>query len=99
MSDSRSATCPRPAGHAVIRNHRNGTVTVSGLSPDDLRLLGRAAAEGAFTAGDRGGPLSHAIARLADALRVPASFPTLHAPVVLTRGHDDPALNFVEVVS
>jgi len=80
----------------TVKNHRNGRVTVSGFSHADLRLLARAVEEGSFSGGDRGGEVSKSLRRLADALAVPASYPTLHAPVKITGGSSVAADNYHE---
>jgi hypothetical protein len=59
---------------AKIANLRNGTVTISGLTYGDLRLIARAISAGSFEGGDRGGEVSHALLRLSNALLVPCMF-------------------------
>ena len=59
---------------AKITNLRNGTVTISGLTYGDLRLIARAIGAGSFDGGDRGGEVSHALLRLSNALLVPCMF-------------------------
>jgi hypothetical protein len=74
---------------ATIKNYRNGTVSIHGLTRGDLRLIALAVEEGSFAGGDHGGDVSKALLRLAHLLRVPSSFPTLHAPVTFTCGTAD----------
>lgn len=58
-----------------IRNLRNGTTTVSGLTAGDLRLLALALEHGAWQAGNGNSDRADAIARFVDALRTATMFP------------------------
>ena len=80
-----------------VTNHRNGRVTISGLTHGDCRLIARALRAGAFEGGDRGGPVSEAIARLEALVRTPAMFPMLHSPVEFTVGDASATDLYVEV--
>jgi hypothetical protein len=84
---------------AKITNLRNGTVTISGLTYDDLRLIARAISAGSFEGGDRGGEVSHALLRLSSNLLVPCMFPG--SPIgstVIEVGSSDPTDLYAEVI-
>lgn len=82
---------------ATITNHRNGSVTIAGLTRDDCLLISRAIDAGAFEGGDKGGDLSLALVRLSCLLRTPAVFPEQHAPVKFQAGGTDAATLYDEI--
>lgn len=57
-----------------LRKNKSGSVTITGLSEGDCRLIANAIEEGSYHAGDRGQDLSKALLRLAHAFRVPTMF-------------------------
>jgi hypothetical protein len=84
---------------AKITNHRNGTVTIRGLTYDDLHIIARAISAGSYEGGDKGGELSHALLRLSGALLVPWAFP--NSPignVEIEVGRSDPTELYAEVI-
>lgn len=85
---------------AKITNHRNGSVTISGLTYGDLRLISRALSAGSWEGGDQGGEVSHALLRLSSNLLVPCMFP--NSPIgstVIEVGTPDPSDLYCEVIS
>lgn len=86
MHDDRTA-------HLTV--HKNGTISIRGLTVGDLRLLAHAIDAGAYLGGDRGGQVSDALIRAATIFRYPAVFGPLGS-VEFTVGRPDPAELFLD---
>lgn len=80
----------------IIRTHRNGSVTITGLSAGDLRLVARAVDAGSFEGGDQGGDVSHALLRLERGLRAAANY---GGTIELISGTSDATVMFEEPIN
>ena len=80
-----------------LRNLRNGTATISGLTRGDLRLIAAAIDAGAFTGGDNGGPVSEALARMSHHLRDLVTYPGTIGNSDLIAGTSDATQLYEEV--
>jgi|PlaIllAssembly_1097288.scaffolds.fasta_scaffold00151_10 hypothetical protein len=81
----------------LLKNLKNGTVSITGVSHGDLRLMANAIEEGAFAGGDRGGEVSQALLRLASALRTPARYEGSIGNIEIISGVADASLLYEEV--
>lgn len=82
---------------ATIKNLKNGTVTVTGLTHSDLRFIAYVIEEGSFDGGDKGGPRSAAAHRFAHLLRTPCMFPGRIGNITFTCSSSDPDECYQEI--
>lgn len=81
----------------TIKNQRNHRVSIAGLTYGDLRLLAWAVEEGSYMGGDKGGPVSQSLLRLAQALRTPGMHENMPFTMTLSSGRTDAGDNYHEV--
>lgn len=84
---------------ASFKHLKNGTITITGLTPGDFRVIARGVEAGAFEGGDRGGPMSHALARFGDRLRSAAMFPGRTGDQQMVCSGSDPDSLYREVLA
>ena len=84
MATTKSTPLPTGTRIGKIRQMRDRTVTISGLTHADLRTIANAVENGAFAGGDQGGPVSDALLRFAKHMRTRTMYESSIGDVTFT---------------